>query len=97
MKTRYAELNVVTFLTRLLMFGVQDDRRYGCADGIRELRDKGECVGAGREVESFGHQGHVRWSSILVHRPEGVVHTPLLSLSQVPNLEFSFLYSRMRT
>jgi len=56
---------------------VQDDRRHGCAAGFREFRDKGESVGAGREIGSIGHHELVRWYSILVRVKscrEGAVH-----------------------
>ena len=59
------------------MFEVQDDRRYGRADGVRELCDEGESVGAGRETGSIGYQELMRWSSILVRvevRQEDLAH-----------------------
>jgi len=80
-KYKVALLYPVTYV-RVVVRGVwvQDDRRHGRADGVREFRDKRESVGTGRET---GHHKLVRSYSILLHfesRHEGAV--PPLAISQ---------------
>ena len=92
MRNKVALLYSVTYV-RVVVRGlwVQDDRRHGRADGVREFRDKRESVGTGRETE---HHKLVRLYSILLHFEschEGAV--PPLAISKVPGLEFTVAFS----